>query len=138
MKYLLIFTLILPLNLSGQNLDQINTATENAIELIKLFKKKKDTQLIDSIDGNSDGSQTNEICSEFCISNNNKSDARIVISSKLASDSIEILTIAGGQSCYFDIPFGVYIIDVYLNNEHKIKTHFRIRNSLLESYTIPE
>lgn len=39
MKYCFFITLLFPLFCNAQNLDHINTATENAIELIKLFKK---------------------------------------------------------------------------------------------------
>lgn len=86
----------------------------------------------------SDNGRANDLCSEFCISNKNKSDARIVINSKLATDSIEILTISGGQSCYFDIPLGIYTIEIYLNNQLKIKTHFKIKSTITETYIIPE
>lgn len=128
---------LFPVFCAAQNLEQINTATGNAIELIKIFKKDKDAAKDSSAKQHQPDSKT-ELCSNFCILNKNKGDARVIISSKLAADSIEIMTIGGGQSCYFDIPLGTYFIEVYLDNQLKIKTQFKIRDTSGEVYTIPE
>jgi hypothetical protein len=152
-SFVLMLLAHLCLDAQTSTLDDINKTAENALKVLKLFKKDepstdesppadhefKSTKLMTEGSSKPKSKQkTQRYCKEFCIENLHKKNSKIELFSKETEDKQTLQVMARDKSCVFDIPQGVYQLRVYQDDKLVKKTDYRIDDDEQETFTIPE
>lgn len=128
-------------------IENINDATRNVLDIFKktpAADKEKSEDIPSgsfkrsALDSEKSLSRKGKTCKVFCVENSNKKAAKIDLEFRDTKEKQSLLVMSRDKSCLFDIPLGIYIVRVYMDDRLVKKTDYNVVEEDQETLAIPE
>lgn len=153
MKPILIFIAMLivhSVHAQKSTIENINDATRNVLDIFKKTSSTADKETKENAPSGSfklaasesstqqSRSKSGAVCKTFCVENNNKKAIKADLEYRDTKEKQNLLIMSKDKSCLFDIPLGIYIIRVYIDDKLVKKTDYKVVEEEQETLVIPE